>query len=463
MKQNLRYKFLLSTSLIIFSLGLTACTSSPSKNYERPSVETPAWNMEASISDRQIAKEWWKEFQDDQLNQLMDKALTSNHDLKAAMARIEQARAALKISGSPLQPTASIGASYMNTAPQAMNITDMRDNGIPNYTGNLSVSYELDLFGKNAAKQLSAKEQLFETEYKKDALKLVLMSDVALNYFTALSLQKRLQLANENLAASHDLLEVVKARLATGASTQLDINRAESELAKAKAAITQLEENKALAQNALAVLTATPPQSFTLNAASFDKLLIPQLALVQPAELLERRPDLKAAEARIKAYNADIEAAKAAFYPSVTISPSLLLAASPSAAALSLLSSIYAPLFTGGELEGQLDKVTAAHKEAAHNYKQTVLNAFKEAQNALISAQKTSERETQLQVAANSAAKAYKLGKNQYELSVIEFTEVLELNKNLIQLKDTQTKARLNTLKARIALFKAMGGGWRNN
>lgn len=450
-------KTILLSAVVIFMAG--CATTAPT--YEHPTVNTPAWSVHTTHADTQIAQNWWRAFNDDQLNTLMETALDYNHDLKAAMTRIAQSRAALKIVSADLFPSASATASYMNTSPQAMNITDMRNNGIPNYTAGLGISYELDLFGKNESKRLSTEESLYASQYQKDALVLVIMGDVAQNYFNVLSLKKRLILAKGNLATTRDLLKVAKVRFATGGGTQLNITRTEGEIAKAKAQVTALEQNIALAQNALAVLTGTPPQSFTLEYVTLDKLSLPNMALIQPAELLERRPDIKAAEARLKENNADIDAAKAAFYPSMTISPSLLLATSPSAAALSILSSIYAPLFTGGELKGKLDKVTAEQQEALHIYKQTVLNAFKEAQNALISAQKTQEREKQLQQATNSTRKAYNLAKDQYELSIIDFRDVLNIHRELLQLQDDQEKARYETLAARVDLFKAMGGGWR--
>ena len=165
--------------------------------------------------------------------------------------------------------------------------------------------------------------------------------------------------------------------------------------------------------------------------------------------------------AMLKAANADIGAARAAFYPSVNIGPSLLLAANPSASDLTLAGSVIAPIFQGGRLDGNLDRVTARQKELAENYQQTVLVAFQEAENALTKVQKTLERENALRQAATKAREAYDIAKNQYSLSVIEFQDVLDSQRMMLESEDQYEHARYETLAARIELFKAMGGGWK--
>ena len=438
---------------------LSGCSLTP--DYQRPEVETPAWR-EAQISQNaEIATDWWTNFESAELNALMQRSLENNNNLQASLQRIEQARADLKIAGASLLPSADVTATYMSGSTQAMNITDMRNNGIPEFTADAGISYELDLFGANRAKTNAAEGRLLSAAYRHDALALVIMGDVAQNYFNVLNLKERVRIANDNLRATEDLLEVAEARFQTGARTQLDITRQETQVARAKAAVTALEQELALAQNALAVLVGEPPQSFKVGEKNINNLRLPSPAVLQPAALLERRPDVKSMETMLIAANADISAARAAFYPSVNIGPSLLLAANPSASALTLAGSVIAPIFQGGRLEGNLNRVTARQKELAENYQQTVLVAFQEAENALIKVQKTLERENALKQAAAKAREAYGIAKNQYSLSVIEFQDVLDSQRMMLESEDQYERARYETLAARVELFKAMGGGWK--
>jgi outer membrane protein, multidrug efflux system len=440
---------------------LGGCSLTP--DYQRPEVETHAWRDAQSSQNADIAADWWTNFESAELNALMERALRNNNNLQASLQRIEQARADLKIAGASLLPSADVTVSYMSGSTQAMNITDMRNKGIPEYTADIGISYELDLFGANKAKAGAAEGRLLSVTYKHDALALVIMGDVAQNYFNVLNLKERVRIANDSLQATQDLLKVVKARFQTGARTQLDITRQETQVSRAKAAVTALEQELALAQNVLAVLIGEPPQSFNISEKNINGLRLPSPAVLQPAALLERRPDVKSIEAMLKAANANIGAARAAFYPSVNIGPSLLLAANPSASALTLVGSIIAPIFQGGRLDGNLDRVTARQKELAENYQQTVLVAFQEAENALTKVQKTLERESALRQAAAKAHEAYNIAKNHYSLSVIEFQDVLDSQRMMLESEDQYERARYETLAARIELFKAMGGGWHSN
>lgn len=448
--------FLILKSVLIL---LSACSMTP--DYHRPEAQTSAWRDAQSIKNAEVAADWWTSFESVELNELMERALVNNNNLQASLQRIEQARADLKIAGASLLPSADVTASYMSGSTQAMNITDMRNKGIPDYTADAGLSYELDLFGANRAKVDASKSGLKGTQYAHDALALVIMGDVAQNYFNVLNLKERRRIAQNNLEATHDLLEVAEARFQTGARTQLDITRQEMQVSKAGAVVTALEQELALAQNALAVLVGEPPQSFNVEAKSYKGLHIPNVAVVQPSDLLERRPDIKSMEASLKAANADIGAARAAFYPSVNIGPSLLFAANPSASAFTMAGSIFVPIFQGGRLEGKLDRVTARQKELAENYQQTVLVAFQEAENALTKVQKTLEREKALKQTAAKAHEAYDIAKNQYSFSVIEFQDVLDSQRMTLESEDQYERARYETLSARIELFKAMGGGWK--
>lgn len=447
--------FLSVTSALVLLTGCTITSEHP-----KPVTETPAWRNAENIAFSDIDPEWWKGFASAELNTLMRRALDNNNDLQASLQRIEQARADVISAGASLLPSATVTAGYMSGAKQAMNITDKRKNGIPSFTGNAGISYEPDLFGANRANKRAAEDRLLASAYLHDALALVVMSDTAQLYFKTLGLKERIRIAEKNVRAVRDVLKVTETRFLTGARTELDITRQEAELSAAKAGVTALEQELAVTQNALAVLAGEPPQRFAVEEKNLDALTLAPPAALQPAALLERRPDIKSVEAMLKAANADIEAARAAFYPSVDIGAGLLLAADPAASALTLAGSVIAPVFQGGRLEGNLQRVTARQKELAFIYRQTILTAFQEAENALTTSAKTQKREDLLKNYALKARKAYEIATNQYSLSVIEFQDVLDAQRALLDAEDAYEQARYDTLAARVELFKAMGGGW---
>ena len=447
---NFRHLAILSASLLF----LAGCSFTP--DYQRPEVSAPTWREGTLSQNSEIAADWWREFDSGELNALMQQALAQNNNLQAALQRIEQARAGLQIAGASLLPSASVAAEAMKISE----ISGSREKDKPSLAASTGISYELDLFGVNRASRDAAREMLLSTQYAHDALALIIMSDVAQTYFNALNLKERHRIAQENLESTEDLLKTVKARFQAGAGTALDIAQQETMLSNAEAEVAALEQLLALAQNALAVLVGEPPQTFSVSGSALDKINSPAMAAVQPSDLLERRPDIQSAEAGLMAANADIGAARAAFFPSVNIGTNLLLAANPSASALSLASSIVAPIFQGGRLEGNVNRVTARQKELAENYQQTVLVAFQEAEDALTKVKTTQKREDALRQAAQKSREAYDLAEQQYALSVVDFQRVLESQRLMLESKDRYARARFETLSARIDLFKAMGGGW---
>lgn len=439
--------------LMMLSL-LTGCSLTP--NYERPEVSTLAWKGIESSGSAEITADWWKGFGSDEMDTLMERALAHNNDLQASLQRIEQARAELQIAGASLLPSASAAA-------EALEISDIsgdKENDMPSLAANAGISYEIDLFGANRARTDAARETLLGTQYAHDALALIIMGDVAQNYFNVLNLKERHRIAQENLESTEGLLEVVKARFQAGVRTALEIAQQETVLSNAQAELAALEQELALAQNALAVLAGEPPQTFSVYGENLDAVKIPSMAALQPSELLERRPDVKSAEAGLIAANADIGVARAAFFPSVNLGANLLLAVNPSSTALALTSSLYAPIFQGGRLEGNVNRVMARQAELAENYQQTVLIAFQETENSLTKVRTTKKREDALKKAMTKAREAYDMSKNQYALSVVDFQSVLDSQRLMLNSKDNYARARFETLSARIDLFKAMGGGW---
>jgi NodT family efflux transporter outer membrane factor (OMF) lipoprotein len=450
----------LGTALI----ALSACTTSVP--YEKPEMSLPKqWSVNVikvqnDTPSQARATDWWKSFNNEELDIVITRALANNTGLAASIQKVAQARASLKKTGASLLPSADLsgGASRAHNNPSS---------GDSTYSSKLStgvnVSYELDLFGSNRASVEGAAASLEATTYDLEALSLIVIGDVAESYFTLANLRERLDIADKNLKNSKEILRIIDARVREGSESDLELAQQKTSVASAEASRASIEEKIKNAENALAVLLGQIPQTLDIKQNSLKDVIIPDIALVQPSSLLESRPDIRAAEANLKGANADISVAKAAFYPSISLGLSDSLSASgfgdPTATILSLASSLTAPLFSGGELEGSLENATARQKELVQTYHQTVLTSFQEVEDALAAMDAAQKRETFFLTAMENAARAYDISKSRYEAGSIDFQTLLDTQTTLLSSEDSFSQVRLERLKACINLFKAMGGG----
>jgi NodT family efflux transporter outer membrane factor (OMF) lipoprotein len=444
------------------ALLLAGCTLAPS--YERPAVDTAQQWSAGPSADAAIAADWWKNFGSTELDRLMMRALAQNNDLLAGMQRVEQSRAALKIAGADLLPSAraSAGASRTRTNPAEGKTTSNS-----NINAGLDISYELDLFGANRAAAAGAAANLAGAQYDQDALALVVMGDVAVNYFTLLDLRERVAIADSNLENAEEVLRIVRARVREGVESDLELAQQEGSVAGNRAARESIRAQIENTENALAVLLGQAPQTLEVAQTGLGNLTIPDIAAGQPATLLARRPDIAAAEQSLIAANANIGAARAAFFPSLSISlgQSLSLPAlgDPATTALSLASSLGAPLFEGGRLEGGAEQATARQKELVETYRKTVLTAFQEVEDALTAVHAADMRASELRTAMTQARKAYDIAQKRYDVGTIDFQTLLDTQNALLSAEDNYAQARLARLQAAVTLYKALGGGWSEN
>lgn len=449
------------TAFLLIPLLLSACAMGPV--YERPAVETPAAFSTGADASASVAQGWWKSFDSADLDRLMAEALRDNNDIRAALQRVEQARAAVRIAGANLLPSASASAG----------VTQSRNNPVSGPTDNNTrlglggnVSYELDLFGRNRAGVTAAKAGLDASRFDKAATDLVVMGAVADSYFSLLGARERMGVADKNLANARDILRIVSARLAAGAASGLEVAQQKSAVASAEASRANIEQSLRTSENALAVLLGKPPQTIaTGDKTGFTGLTVPKAAPGQPAQLLENRPDIKSAEAALVAAHANIAAARAAFFPSVTLGVNADLAIAtlgdPASTALSLAAALAAPLFQGGRLEGGVEQATARQAELAENYRKAVLVSFQEVEDALAAIRAAERRETSFGAAREAAQEAYDLTRNRYDLGAIDFQTLIDVQNTLLQAEDNYSQSRNDRLSAAVDLFLAVGGGWR--
>ncbi|PZP54608.1 MAG: transporter [Micavibrio aeruginosavorus] len=467
----------LITTLLISTM-LASCSLVP--DYKRPEVAAPGqWsNGEGRQETPRLAFDWWKSFGSDELNQLMAEGLNNNLDLKASFQRIEQSRASLTVARSSLFPTLDASADISRSKSLRdggssinQNISGLgsssRGDGDTNFNGGLQVSYELDLFGANRSEIDSSRAALLSTKYQYDALALVVMGDVSQTYFNILSARERLQIADQNLKNAQEILRIVDARYQAGAASGLEMAQQKSSLGSFEANRAAILQEITVYENALAILLAKPPQTVPVAKQDLNNLIIPGIAPAQPSTLLTRRPDIASAEADLIAANADIGAARAAFFPSITLGAGVSAIASPISSsmtsALSTTSAILAPIFRGGALIGNLGITKARQLELAETYRKTVLVAFQEVEDALAAEKASAQRELSFKTAMDEAQKAYDISMLRYKAGSIDFQTVIDSQNALLTAQQSYSLSRNERLGAAISLFKALGGGWKSH
>jgi NodT family efflux transporter outer membrane factor (OMF) lipoprotein len=332
----------------------------------------------------------------------------------------------------------------------------------------LSASYELDLWGGNAAGVRGAEASLRAAGFDRESARLTLIAGVANAYFEILSLRGRLANGRENVAIAERVLQVVSARARNGAVSPLDVARQEATVLSQRAALLPLEQQERQTLAALAILLGRVPEAFDVKAHGLSELSVPSISPGLPAELLVRRPDLASAEAQLLASNADLAAARAALLPSIQLTGSAGVASgallgflSGSTATAALAASVLQPIFDGGRLRGQVSVAESRERELVETYRKAILSAFADVESALAAVTRLQQGEAlQIQVEARSR-EALRLAEVRYREGADDLLSVLDAQRTLFDAQDQLAQVRLDRLDAAVALFKALGGGWQ--
>jgi outer membrane protein, multidrug efflux system len=443
----------LRNGTIFLSLALSACSLAP--NYQRPQMEIPGgWSTVSGVgTDAQPSPTpFWQELGSADLNRLIEIALAQNLDLEAALHRIEQARAQAKVAAAPLYPSISASGSASRTYQDPKNTDSVRGGG--------SISYELDLWGKNRNSAKSANYRVDASQFDREAVRLVVTSDVTNFYADILSLNDRIRIAEFNLKNAEEILRIIEARFGQGSVSGLEVSQQRVAVNGFRTTLAALVEARSTSANALAILLGRAPQNLQAPSVELAALKMPQVNLTPPATLLTARPDIQSAEAGLRSANADIGVARAAFFPSLTLGVDSAIAAGfggPAAAATSLASNLLAPIFTGGRLTGNLDNVTARQKELAAQYQKTVLVAFQEVEDALAALKSNNEQAALSLESVKESQNAYDIAKARFDAGAIDYLTLLETQRSLYQAQDDQISIRQGQLQAFVQLRKAMG------
>jgi multidrug efflux system outer membrane protein len=447
------------TLLLLLLLG--ACSLSP--DYEPPAIAVPeGWRNStgAGIENARLGIKWWENFNSPTLNQLVEKALTKNNDIQASLARIRQARASAKIAGSNLYPSldASANVRHARTDPGSGASTSGES-----WSTGASLSYELDLFGRNRDATEAAGLRAEASEYDFDSLALVVSGDMTTAYASLRTLEERITIAEKNLKNIRDVLAIIQARFNAGAVSALELAQQKASVATSEASIAELKRQRESFRSQIAILTGETPQNFDLDTTKQSGLALPQAVTFSPRNVLDNRPDIRKSEASLKAANLDIGQARAAFFPRLTLGLDTALSASPLSAPISLASSLAsaltAPIFRGGELEGGVELAEAKKEEGVASYRQTVLNAFGEVDEALSALDTARRRTTSFETAARESRAAYTLARQRYQAGATDFQELLNAQRDVLNAEDTLAQVQLLRITTTTDLYKALGGG----
>jgi NodT family efflux transporter outer membrane factor (OMF) lipoprotein len=453
------------TFIICLVIGLTAgCASLTRETYVRPDVSTPKTWAGQSTPGQQNAgwpdQEWWKCFQSAELNHLIDTAQSNNYDLKAAVARVAEARAGARIAGAGLYPVLTAGAG----AGQS------KSGGTPsvgNFNVGPQVNYEIDIWGKNRFIADSADATLLSTVFAGDSVRITLTADVAATYFQLLSLNDRLNVAHKNLANAQSLMDLINLQRKVGKVSDLEVERQRTQVANTEATIPPVLQQIRVTQDALAVLLGKNPNEIDLQGGSLRMLPMPALIAGLPSDLLERRPDIRKAETDLIAASADIGAARAALYPQISLSGSGGLASTalsalfnPSSAFYSLSANLLGTLFDGGKLKGQVELSKARKEELIAIYHQSIVSAFQDVEDSLAGIEQLNEQEEALRRTVLHAREAYRLAEMSYRLGQTDFTTVLLAEETMISAEAAVDPILFGRFTALVNLYRALGGGW---
>jgi multidrug efflux system outer membrane protein len=453
--------------LFLFHLG---CAVGP--NYERPTVQSPStFRGDSAPTNSSFADlNWWHVYEDTNLQALVREAFTNNYDLRIAVARVDEARALAMQARSEFVPN----VNYSGTVSRGRNAlfgSPFPNNGatVTTASATLNAFWEVDLWGRVRRLNEGARARFYASEEARSGVRLVLLSDMAANYFRLLELDRELEIAGRTTNSFTESLRIFSQRAAGGTASALESSRAEAALADATAAIPEILDEISRTENELSLLLGRPPGPIERNTASLQAMLPPEVPAGLPSSLLRRRPDVREAEQQLRSANARVGESVADFFPKIgltalmgRVSPELTAFTLGSANAWAVAADATGPLFHGGRLVGQYQQARAERNEAALRFQQSALSALREVSDALTSRERLAELREQRarQVAALEAS--VKLSTERYNAGKASYYEILEAQQQLFPAELSLARAERDQLLAVVSLYKALGGGWQD-
>lgn len=462
---------------VITIVGLLAGTAFGQKKYERPAVnspdtfrgvDAPTPTDQTSIGDLK----WFEVFKDEELQKLVRTAMQHNYDLRSAVARIDAERANLGLARSNQFPQFSAGADLNSSRASRNGPSAIAVNGGHNYTvGEVLLNlltFEIDIWGRLRQETKAARAELRASEEDRKAVMTTVVSDVATGYFSLLELDSELDIARRTLATRENSLRLIKLRQQGGIATMLDVRQAEELVYQASQTIPDAERLIEQTENRISLLLGNNPGSIPRGQALTQQQELPAVPAGLPSSLLERRPDIRAAEENLEAQHALIYAAKAAYFPRLSLSGALgfqsnqlsNLFTGPSRA-WSFIPQLTQPIFTAGRLKSNVKFAKAQQDLALVQYQQTIQTAFGEVSDALVQYRREKEIRTQQELLVTTLTDRSRLAHLRYEGGVDTLLNALDADRDLFNAELSLTQTKRNELLSLVQLYKALGGGWQ--
>ncbi len=461
-------RLFLALTVTVFFAG---CAVGP--DYARPTSTLPEQHKEATTATAQavapVNAEWWTLFNDATLNQLVQQTLAANQDLQAAIARLEASEAAAREAGAELYPAIGLAANGSRNRISGETFSG-QNTGSATYNNRraaLSLSYEVDLWGRIRRSNEAARAEALASRFGRDSIQLALIGQLVNEYLILRSNEAQLEVTRQTLESRQESLKIVQARLDAGSASGLELAQAESQLNAAQGQWSQFKRLRALSENQIGLLSGQP--GLKLASTSLDQLPLPPTPPTGlPSSLLEARPDVRQAEEKLIAANARIGVAKAAYFPTIGLTG---LYGSESAALSNLFTGsagiwtaaigLTMPIFDAGRTGARVDQATAAQAENIANYRKTLQTAFREVSDAIVNLHEFANEEAAFAAQVDASKRAFNLAQKRYDSGYSGYSDLLDTQRTLNTAQLLYLASRKNRLGASVDLFKALGGGWQ--
>lgn len=473
---------LATASIALLSVLCAGCAVGP--NYHQPKLTVPgAWSgplRGGETSSEKPVTSWWKNFRDPELDSLIKRAVAANPDLRIAEARVREARAQYSITSSRLWPTIDASSSYMRIGrshkqllPAAMQ-PQLAAMGVPAlpfendvYLAGFDSAWELDVFGGTRRAMEAGRAETEAADLGRGNVLITLLGEVARNYIETRGLQTRLAIAERNIKAEEEALNLTKDRFKGGLTSDLDVQQATAILASTRSEVPSLETALAQSIHRLGVLLGQEPGALQKELAKVSALPShpPRVPVGLPSDLLRRRPDVQAAERQLAAASARIGVATADLFPKFSLTGNLDSISvsdwfSGGSRFWAFGPTVQWRIFDAGRIRANIRVQTAREEQALAAYEKSVLTAFEDVENALVAYAKEQERHHCLKQAVDANREALHLANQNYANGLANFINVLDAERSLRQAEDALAQSETIVAQDLIALYKALGGGW---
>lgn len=452
-------------SVATLALCLAGCMT---PEFKRPAVDIPAtWRVDSTTTESLADRPWGDLFRTAELQALINTALAENIDLRIAASRVELVRAQYGIQRSNLFPTVAADAGYeRNRQPSVASAVENRSSEVHRF-GLAIPSWEIDIWGRVSSLNEAAYRNFIASEENRRALYTSLIAQVTLTYLDLMSLDAQLETAKQTAKTRAESLRLVRLRFSNGVVSAVDLHQSESLLAGAENTIADLERRRAQTENALSVLIGRNPGPVIRQSRLSDFTLPPQLPAGIPSQLIERRPDIRAAENTLAATEANVDAARKAYLPTISLT-AFLGFISPEGSTLfddnrrgsSISPAITLPIFTAGRLGSNVDAARAQQTIALDQYRQSIQIALREVEDALVAYQRLREQRDSQQRVADAERKRLRLTQSRYRGGVSSYFEVLDAERQSFSADLSLLQTTRDVYASVVQLYRALGGGW---